>query len=79
MDLHANAVLTVRQRQRVGDLVGGGVSVTAAALAVGCSRQTASKWVGRARRGEGLRDQRGALSEAEFEAEKARVLRARAE
>jgi len=56
VDLHANAVLTVRQRQRVCDLVTAGVTVTAAALVVGCSRQTASKWVGRWRRGEGLRD-----------------------
>jgi hypothetical protein len=45
MDLHANAVLTVRQRQRVCDLVTAGVTITAAALVVGCSRQTASKWV----------------------------------
>jgi transposase InsO family protein len=56
MDLHANAVLTVRQRQRVCELVAAGVTITAAALVVGCSRQTASKWVGRWRRGEGLRD-----------------------
>jgi len=56
MDLHANAVLTVRQRQRVCDLVCAGVTITAAALLVGCSRQTASKWVSRCRRGESLRD-----------------------
>jgi transposase InsO family protein len=56
MDLHANAVLTVRQRQRVCDLVAAGVSITAAALVVGCSRQTASKWVNRRRRGESLSD-----------------------
>jgi len=56
MDLHANAVLTVRQRQRVCDLVAAGVTITAAALVVGCSRQTASKWVNRRRRGEPLRD-----------------------
>jgi transposase InsO family protein len=56
MDLHANAVLTVRQRQRVCDLVTAGVTITAAALIVGCSRQTASKWVNRRRRGESLRD-----------------------
>ena len=56
MDLHANAVLTVRQRQRVCDLVGAGVTITAAALVVGCSRQTASKWVNRRRRGESLGD-----------------------
>jgi len=56
VDLHANAVLTVRQRQRVCDLVATGVTVTAAALVVGCSRQTASKWVNRRRRGESLCD-----------------------
>jgi transposase InsO family protein len=56
VDLHANAVLTVRQRQRLCDLVAAGVTITAAALVVGCSRQTASKWVQRQRRGEGLRD-----------------------
>ena len=56
MDLHANAVLTVRQRQRVCDLVAAGVTISAAALVVGCSRQTASKWVNRRRRGESLRD-----------------------
>jgi transposase InsO family protein len=56
MDLHANAVLTVRQRRRVCDLVATGVTVTAAAVVVGCSRQTASKWVNRLRRGEPLRD-----------------------
>jgi transposase InsO family protein len=56
MHLHANAVLTVRQRQRLCDLVAAGVTVSAAALVVGCSRQTASKWVNRGRRGEPLAD-----------------------
>jgi len=56
VDLHANAVLAVRQRQRVCDLVAAGATITAAALVVGCSRQTASKWVNRRRRGEHLRD-----------------------
>jgi transposase InsO family protein len=56
VDLHANAVLTVRQRQRLCDLVAAGVTITAAALVVGCSRQTASKWVNRRRRGESLLD-----------------------
>jgi transposase InsO family protein len=54
--VHGNAVLTVRQRRRLCDLVAAGVSITAAAVAVGCSRQTASKWVNRQRRGEGLAD-----------------------
>ena len=48
--------LTVRQRQRLCDLVAAGVTISAAALVVGCSRQTASKWVNRRRRGESLRD-----------------------
>jgi transposase InsO family protein len=56
VDLHANAVLTVRQRQRVCDLVTAGLTITAAALVVGCSRQTASKWVNRLRCGESLLD-----------------------
>jgi transposase InsO family protein len=56
VDLHANAVLTVRQRQRVCDLVATGLTITVAGLVVGCSRQTASKWVNRRRRGESLGD-----------------------
>ena len=56
MVLHANAVLSRRQRERLVGLVCTGATITAAALVVGCSRQTASKWVGRARRGESLDD-----------------------
>jgi len=56
MILHANAALSRRQRERLVALVLAGATITAAALVVGCSRQTASKWVGRARRGEGLGD-----------------------
>jgi transposase InsO family protein len=56
LDIHANAVLTVRQRQRVCEMVAAGLPVAAAALVVGCSRQTASKWVNRCRRGEPLSD-----------------------
>jgi transposase InsO family protein len=37
-------------------LVAAGMTITAAAVVVGCSRQTGSKWVGRFRRGEGLLD-----------------------
>jgi transposase InsO family protein len=48
--------LTVRQRQRVCDLVTTGLTITAAALVVGCSRQTASKWVNRRRLGASLCD-----------------------
>src|SRR5712691_12466142 len=56
MILHANAVLSRRQRERLVALVFAGATITAAALVVGCSRQTASKWVNRARRGERLDD-----------------------
>jgi transposase InsO family protein len=56
MILHANAALSRRQRERLVSLVQAGTTISAAALVVGCSRQTASKWLGRARRGEGLAD-----------------------
>jgi transposase InsO family protein len=56
MILHANAALSGRQRERLVALVLAGKTITAAALVVGCSRQTASKWIGRHRRGEGLAD-----------------------
>jgi transposase InsO family protein len=56
MNLHRRAALSWRHRQRLVGLVGAGMTITAAALVVGCSRQTASKWVARARRGEGLHD-----------------------
>ena len=56
MILHANAALSRRQRERLVSVVAAGATITAAAVLVGCSRQTASKWVGRARRGEGLAD-----------------------
>ena len=45
MILHANAALSHRQRERLVALVFAGVTISAAALVVGCSRQTASKWV----------------------------------
>ena len=56
MFVHANAALSFRQRLRLVELVGRGKTITAAARLTGCSRQTASKWVGRHRRGEGLAD-----------------------
>jgi len=56
MELHGSAALSRRGRRRLVGLVAGGMTVTAAAVIVGCSRQTGSKWVGRARRGEGLED-----------------------
>jgi transposase len=54
--LHANAALSRRQRERLVSLVVAGTTITAAAVVVGCSRQTGSKWVGRYRRGESLTD-----------------------
>jgi transposase InsO family protein len=54
MKLHGSAALSRRQRRRLVALVAGGMTIAAAAALVGCSRQTGSKWVGRARRGEGL-------------------------
>jgi transposase InsO family protein len=56
MHLHGSAALTVRQRRRLCELVAAGATITTAAAAVGCSRQTASKWVNRGRRGEPLSD-----------------------
>jgi len=56
MKLHGSAALSPRQRRRLVQLVGSGVTVAAAAATVGCSRQTGSKWVNRHRRGEGLDD-----------------------
>ena len=66
MILHANAALSRRQRERLVALVFAGATITAAALVVGCSRQTASKWVGRARRGEGLVEQAVLRARAEL-------------
>ena len=56
MKLHGSAALSQRQRRRLVALVGSGMTVTAAAALVGCSRQTGSKWVNRQRQGEGLED-----------------------
>jgi leucine-zipper of insertion element IS481 len=50
MILHANAALSRRQRERLIALVLTGTTITAATLVVGCSRQTASKWIGLAER-----------------------------
>src|SRR5215216_7100070 len=82
MILHANAALSRRRRERLVSLVDAGMTITAAAVLVGCSRQTASKWVGRARRGEGLEDRssrpRRSPRQTPAAVEQA-VLRARAE
>lgn len=56
MKLHGSAALSQRQRRRLVMLVASGMTITAAAVIVGCSRQTGSKWVNRDRRGEGLAD-----------------------
>jgi transposase InsO family protein len=55
MKIHANAALTPRQRRRLC-LLAARTSITAAADRVGCSRQTASKWVNRGLRGEPMTD-----------------------
>jgi len=54
--VHANAALSLRQRERLVAAVAAGMTITAAALMCGCSRQTASKWVNRSRRRQGLGD-----------------------
>ena len=82
MKLHGSAALSQRQRRRLVVLVGSGMTITAAAVIVGCSRQTGSKWVNRDRRGEGLEDRSSrphrSPRRVEEQVEQA-VLRARAE
>jgi len=56
MHLHASAALSMRQRRRLVAAIEGGMTISDGAGLVGCSRQTASKWLGRARSGEGLAD-----------------------
>ena len=82
MKLHGSAALSQRQRRRLVLLVGSGMTIASAAALVGCSRQTGSKWVNRARRGEGLADRssRPHRSPRRVSAElEQRVLRARRE
>jgi transposase InsO family protein len=82
MKLHGSAALSWRQRRRLVALVGSGVTIAAAAAIVGCSRQTGSKWVNRARRGEGLDDRSSRPHRSPRRASPAleqAVLRARAE
>ena len=59
MSQHPNARLTPRGRQRLVERIEAGEAVGEAARQMGVSRQTASKWVARARRGEPLSDRPG--------------------
>lgn len=82
MSQHPNARLTPRGRELLCRRVAGGMGVSDAARQAGVSRQTASKWIARARRGEPMSDRpsrpRRLARSTPPEAE-ARVLRARGE
>ncbi len=54
MEQHPNARLTPRGRETLVSRVKSGLGVAEAARQMGVSRQTASKWLARARRGEAL-------------------------
>ena len=56
MSQHPNARLTPRGRALLCERVGGGMRVADAARMAGVSRQTAHKWLARARRGEPMSD-----------------------
>ena len=56
MSQHPNARLTPRGRETLVARVGAGGRVGEVARQMGVSRQTASKWLGRARRGEPMGD-----------------------
>ena len=56
MSQHPNARLTPRGRRLLCERVGGGMRVADAARMAGVSRQTAHKWLARARRGEPMAD-----------------------
>ncbi len=56
MSQHPNAKLTPKGRETLVSRIGSGLGVAEAARQMGVSRQTASKWLARARRGEGLAD-----------------------
>lgn len=56
MSQHPNARLTPRGRELLCRRVAGGMRVSDAARQMGVSRQTASKWLARARRGEPMSD-----------------------
>ncbi|WP_333558781.1 leucine zipper domain-containing protein, partial [Candidatus Collinsella stercoripullorum] len=53
---HANARLTPRGRETLVSRVAAGEGVSSVARQMGVSRQTASKWLSRARRGETMSD-----------------------
>lgn len=82
MSQHPNARLTPRGRETLVARIGAGAGVAEAARQMGVSRQTASKWLARARRGEPMTDRPSRprrlarLTPPEAEA---RVLRARGE
>ncbi|WP_417229648.1 helix-turn-helix domain-containing protein [Thermophilibacter sp.] len=56
MSQHPNAGITSRGRETLISRVAGGERVSDVARQMGLSRQTASKWVARARRGEPMSD-----------------------
>ena len=56
MSQHPNARLTPRGRETLVSRVAGGEGVSSVARQMGVSRQTASKWLARARRGEPMTD-----------------------
>ena len=80
MSQHPNARLTPRGRETLVSRIGSGAGVAETARQMGVSRQTASKWLARARRGEPMSDRpsrpRALARRTPPEAE-ARVLEAR--
>lgn len=56
MSQHPNARLTPRGRETLVSRIGSGTGVAEAARQMGVSRQTAGKWLARARRGEPISD-----------------------
>ena len=80
MSQHPNARLTPRGRETLVSRIGSGAGVAETARQMGVSRQTASKWLARARRGEPMSDRPGrprALARRTPPEAEARVLEAR--
>ena len=80
MSQHPNARLTPRGRETLFSRIGSGAGVAETARQMGVSRQTASKWLARARRGEPMSDRPGrprALARRMPPEAEARVLEAR--